>query len=226
MLNNFICQLKSSCTSEDAKQLHLQITKNGFVVNFILSNSLINVYVRTGNLVEANKVFDEMVERNAVLDGIQIRNSVSWNSIVSVYSQRDGISAFGIFSEMQWEDLGFTFKSNEYSFGILISSTCSSSIGSGLCLLQQMLASVEKSGFQRDLYVVLWLVGPLSLACLINDNAKKIFEQMEKRNTVSMNGLMVGLLRQNQGEAAAKVFRETRTWNKLRFLCGPSQCFC
>ncbi|KAF8380294.1 hypothetical protein HHK36_027776 [Tetracentron sinense] len=57
-----------------------------------------------------------------------------------------------ILSEMQWEDLGFTFKPNDYTFGSLISATLSSSIDSGLCLLQQMLASVEKSGFLRDLY--------------------------------------------------------------------------
>ncbi|KAJ6758056.1 hypothetical protein OIU74_027190 [Salix koriyanagi] len=42
------------------------------------------------------------------------------------------------------------------------------------------------------------------------DHARKIFEQMTARNAVSMNGLMVGLVRQKRGEEAVEVFKETR----------------
>ncbi|KAF8404329.1 hypothetical protein HHK36_009212 [Tetracentron sinense] len=84
----------------------------------------------------------------------------------SVYAQQvfDGI-----------QDLGFTFKPNEYTFASLISATLSSSIDSGLCLLQQMLASVEKSGFFRNLYVSSALISGFAKFCL-PDNAERIFE--------------------------------------------------
>ncbi|KAF8404335.1 hypothetical protein HHK36_009218 [Tetracentron sinense] len=101
-------------------------------------------------------------------------------------------------------DLGFTFKPNEYTFGSLISATLSSSIDSGFCLLQQMLASVEKSGFFRNPYVGSALISGFAKFGL-PDNAEKIFEQMGEKNVVSLNGLMVRLVRQKQGETATEM---------------------
>ncbi|RVW95154.1 putative pentatricopeptide repeat-containing protein [Vitis vinifera] len=72
-----------------------------------------------------------------------------------------------------------------------------------------MLARVEKSGFLQDLYVGSALVSGFARFGL-TDDAKNIFEQMGVRNVVSMNGLMVGLVKQKQGEAAAKVFHEMK----------------
>ncbi|KAK9285903.1 hypothetical protein L1049_025104 [Liquidambar formosana] len=294
---------QDSCSPKDAKQFHLQIFKNGFTTDLFLPNTLINIYVRIGDLVSAHKLFDEMPNKNSVtwaclisgynqngmpdeacalfkgmicagfipnhyafgsalracqesgpgslklgmqihglisktrhasdvvvcnvlismygscldsadharciFDGIGIKNSISWNSIISVYSQRgDAISAFELFSSMRREGLGFSFKPNEYTFGSLITAACSS-LDSGLSLLEQMLTRVKKSGFLRDLYVGSALVSGFARFGLI-DYAKNIFEQMSERNEVSMNGLMVGLVRQNQGEAAAEVFMEMK----------------
>ncbi|GMH11965.1 hypothetical protein Nepgr_013806 [Nepenthes gracilis] len=295
---------RNSRCPEEAEQLHIQIVKHGFGGDLFLANTLINIYVRIGDLYSAQDVFDEMPERNTVswaclmsgctkngmpdeacalfkgmicagflpnhyafgsalracqelgpdsfhfgrqihglisktqfafdvevsnvlmsmygscclespdyartvFDGIQGRNSISWNSIISVYSQRvDAATAFELFSAMQYGGLGFNFMPNEYTFGSLI-KVASTFPSSDMCLFEQLLTSVHKSGFLGDLFVGSALVSGFAKLGLIN-SAKKIFEQMSVRNAVSMNGLMVGLVKQKRGEEAAEVFKEMK----------------
>ncbi|XP_015900747.3 putative pentatricopeptide repeat-containing protein At5g09950 [Ziziphus jujuba] len=302
-------RFRDSRILNEAQELHLRILKNGFGGDMFLCNTLINVYVRIGDLVSAGKLFDEMPDRNSVtwaclisgyaqngmpnkaflhfkqmvcagflpnhyafgsalrscqdsgqfglklglqihglisksqyasdvvvsnvlismygsclgsiddarrvFDEIKIRNSVSWNSIISVYSQRgDAVSAFELFSDMQKEGVEFTLKPTEFTYGSLITAACCLS-NSSFSLLEQMLSRVERSGFLQDLYVGSALVSGFARSGSI-DNAKKIFEQMSERNSVSMNGLMVGLVRQKQGEEAAEVF------TKMKDLVGKN----
>ncbi|KAF4401501.1 hypothetical protein G4B88_001695 [Cannabis sativa] len=292
-------QFWNSGTLDDANTLHLQILKNGFTSDLFLYNSLINIYVRMGNLVCARQLFDEMPERNSVtwaslitgytkngmlneaclhfkrmisasflpnhyafgsalracqysgppmltlglqihgllsktpyasdivvanvlismygnclasindarrvFDETKIKNSISWNSIISVYSHRgDAVSAFELFSRMQTQGFRYSLKPNEFTFGSLIPSACYLA-NSNSSMLEQMLATVKKSGLLQDLYVGSALVSGFSKSGLI-DYALQIFEQMGNKNSVSMNGLMVGLVRQKRGEEAAEVF--------------------
>ncbi|GAV79188.1 PPR domain-containing protein/PPR_2 domain-containing protein/DYW_deaminase domain-containing protein [Cephalotus follicularis] len=190
------CQDSGATGLKFGLQIHGLILKSPFASDPVVCNVLISMYGRCVGYVDyALRVFEE----------IKIRNSVSWNSIISVHSQRgDAVSVFELFSSMQREG----FKPNEYTFGSLISAT-SSSIDSGLCLLEQMLGMVKKSGFLSDLYVGSALVSGLARSGLIN-YAGKIFEQMSQRNAVSMNGLMVGLVRRKHGEEATGVFLEMK----------------
>lgn len=295
---NLVHTYKYSCCPKESRQFHLKIFKYGFDCDLFLCNTLINAYVRSGDLVSARKLFDEMPERNGVtwaclisgynhnrmpeeacgvfkrmtfegclpnrfafggalqacwelklgmqihglilkspyeqdvvlsnvlismygntlgsidyarrvFDEIKIKNSISCNSIISVYSQRGyAACAFEIFSSMQRDGSGFNFKPNEYTFGSLITAA-GSARDSGSNVLQQMLTRVMKSGFLLDLYVGSALVSGFARFGLL-DYAKKIFEQMSVRNAVSMNGLMVGLVRQRCGEEAAELFMEMR----------------
>lgn len=303
-----------SCSTFDGEQLHLEIIKKGLVNLLFLCNTLINVYVRSADLVSANKVFDEMPDKNLVtwaclisgytqnempydacaifarmvstgfipnhyaigsalracqnlgvdglrygmqihgfisktphtfdvivcnvlismygscmgttyasrvFDGMENKNSISWNSIISVYSQRgDTGSAFGLFSSMQKEALRFSFKPTEYTLGSLIAAAAaaaSSCVDSGLLLLKQMLAKIVKSGFLEDLYVGSALVSGFAKFGLV-DTANKIFQHMGARNAVSMNGLIVGLVKLKRGEEAVEVFMNMR--NLVRINSG------
>ncbi|WCJ37383.1 Tetratricopeptide repeat (TPR)-like superfamily protein [Euphorbia peplus] len=200
MPNRFaFCGVLQACQDlQLGMQIHGFIFKTPCANDVVLSNKLISVYGNTfGSVDYARRVFDEM----------HITNSVSCNSIISVYSQKGyTMCAFEIFSSMQQEDAGLDFKPNEYTFGSLITAAGSAT---GSHLLEQMLASVKKSGFLSDLYVGSSLISGFSKFGLF-DYAKKILEQMSVRNAVSINGLMVGLVRQKCGEDAAKVFIETR----------------
>ncbi|KAL1321938.1 hypothetical protein HN51_066839 [Arachis hypogaea] len=294
---------KSSSSVRDAHQLHLQLYKTGFSSDVFLSNTLVNIYVRIGNLFCARKLFAEMPQRNTVswsclisgyaqngmpddacilfkemisaglmpnhyaigsalqacqdggptrlklgmdihaliskspfssdiilsnvlmsmysncsgsiddarrvFDEIQIKNSTSWNSIISVYCRRgDPTSAFELFSSMQREATELTFTPNEYTFCSLVTAACSV-FDCRLILLEQILTRIEKSGFLQDLYVGSALVNGFARYGL-TEWAKIIVRQMRNMNVVTMNGLMVGLTRQHQGEEAANIFKEMK----------------
>ncbi|KAK9130087.1 hypothetical protein Sjap_010574 [Stephania japonica] len=136
-------------------------------------------------------------------------NLISWNSMISVYSQcGDALSAFDVFRRMHIEGIGFDFGPNEYTFGSLITATYNSS-STGLCLLEQILSQILKLGFLSDLYVGSALVSGFARFGLL-DIAKSIFREMKERNTVSMNGLMVGFVKQKRGVEAVEIFMEAR----------------
>ncbi|RYR61578.1 hypothetical protein Ahy_A04g018757 isoform A [Arachis hypogaea] len=153
----------------------------------------------SGSIDDARRVFDE----------IQIKNSTSWNSIISVYCRRgDPTSAFELFSSMQREATELTFTPNEYTFCSLVTAACSV-FDCRLILLEQILTRIEKSGFLQDLYVGSALVNGFARYGL-TEWAKIIVRQMRDMNVVTMNGLMVGLTRQHQGEEAANIFKEMK----------------
>ncbi|KAI9177316.1 hypothetical protein LWI28_013615 [Acer negundo] len=53
-----------------------------------------------------------------VFEDIENKNLISWNSILSIYSQRgDRVSAFKLLSSMQREGSGYSFAPDEYTFG-------------------------------------------------------------------------------------------------------------
>ncbi|KAK8694245.1 hypothetical protein V6N13_071800 [Hibiscus sabdariffa] len=192
------CQELGSCGLQFGLQIHGLISKSQYSFDGVVCNVLISMYGSwLGCVADARLIFDDL----------QVKNSISWNSIISVYSQTgDAVSAFKLFSRMQTEGIGFDFKPNEYTFGSLITAA-RSSIDLGFFLLEQMLSRITKSGFLSDLYVGSALVSGFARFGLTN-HAMKIFGQMSHRNVVSMNGLMVGLVKQKCGEEAAEVFRE------------------
>ncbi|CAH9137074.1 unnamed protein product [Cuscuta epithymum] len=178
-------------------QIHALSLKTPYSSDVVVCNVLISMYKLCG---------DPGKYAWHVFCSIEAKNTVSWNSIISFYSQRgDFFAAFNIFSHMQKD---FNCKPNEGTFSSLITAVPSHG-NHGLLLLEQVMGRIEKSGFSKDLYVSTALVCSFGrLGCL--DEALKIFKQMSVRNAVSMNGLMVGLIRLNRGEDAARVFVEMR----------------
>ena len=175
------------------------------LIYVLACNVLISMYGRCSAYSDCARLVFEVIES---------KNLISLNSIISVYSQRgDAVSAFKLLSSMQREGSGYSFTPDEYTFGSLITAACSC-VDSGLCLLEQLLTRVKKSGLVSDLYVGNSLVnGFARFGCF--DYARKIFEQMSQRNVVSMNGLMVGLVRNKHGEEATEVFVEMRNMVEL-----------
>ncbi|KAI9178047.1 hypothetical protein LWI28_022050 [Acer negundo] len=78
VLEHLVSIYRDSRYLKDAKLgFHLRTLKLGFHYDTFLCNTLVNVYVRAGDLVSANKLFDEMPDRN----------SYSWAALISGYIQ-------------------------------------------------------------------------------------------------------------------------------------------
>ncbi|KAI8552185.1 hypothetical protein RHMOL_Rhmol06G0246300 [Rhododendron molle] len=198
------CQISSLGGVRLGLQIHGLISKTRYGFDAVVCNVLISFY---GNCMgSADCAF-------RAFDGIQTKNLISWNSMISVCSHRgDAVSAFELLTRMEQDGSEFCFKPSEYTFGSLV--TAASSMDCGLCLLEQLLSKISKSGFMQDLYVGSALVSGFARYGLL-DIAKKIFGQMSERNAVSMNGLMVGLVGQKRGEEAIEYFLEMKDSVKI-----------
>ncbi|XP_073033652.1 putative pentatricopeptide repeat-containing protein At5g09950 [Primulina eburnea] len=221
------CQMLGTDGSRYGLQIHGLILKTPYSVDVVVCNVLISMYgscfIGSVGSDYARHVFDE----------IDCKNSISWNSIISVYSQRgDANLAVGFFSGMQMEHVGLGFRPSEYTFASLISAAAECPcVDNGLLLLKQLLAKIEMSGFVRDLYVGSALVNLFARFGLI-ETAKDIFQHMGTRNAVSVNGLMVGLVKLKHGEEAVELFMEMKhlvrlnldTYGNLLSAIGEFSC--
>ncbi|CAA7050468.1 unnamed protein product [Microthlaspi erraticum] len=191
------CQELDSVGNLLGRQIHGLMFKLSYSVDPVVSNVLISMYWKCiGSLGCALRAFDD----------IEVRNSVSWNSIISVYSQSGNMrSAFEMFFSMQCDDHS---RPTEYTFGSLVTAA-SSLTEPDVSLLKQLMCTIQKSGFLSDLFVGSGLVSAFAKAGSLSF-ARKVFNQMETRNAVTLNGLMVGLVRQKRGEEATKLFMDMK----------------
>nr|GEX17521.1 putative pentatricopeptide repeat-containing protein At5g09950 [Tanacetum cinerariifolium] len=197
------CQGLESYGFRFGLQVHGFVLKRTNVLHEVVCNGLISMYGNCMGLVDyAARVFDEM----------DVKSIVSWNSIISVYSNTgDAGSAFKALSRMQVDG----FRPTEYTFGSLITAASSNSLSDiGSSLLEQVTCTIQKSGFLFDLYVGSALVNGFARSGEIFI-ATKIFELMDVKNVVSMHGLMVGLARQKQGEQGVQVYVGMKDMVKL-----------
>ncbi|KAL5566079.1 hypothetical protein UlMin_029243 [Ulmus minor] len=76
------------------KQIHALIIKRNFGCNPYVSNGLINMYSKCGELEDSIKVFSQMLQRN----------SISWNSMIAAFARHgDGFGALKLYQEMKHE---------------------------------------------------------------------------------------------------------------------------
>lgn len=183
-----------------AVQVHGLVSKTEYASNTTVCNALISMYgsCTVGPPILAQRVFD----------GTPIRDLITWNALVSVYAKKgDVASTFTLFKDMQRGDSRIQLRPTEHTFGSLITAA-SLSLGSS-AVLDQVLVWVLKSGCSSDLYVGSALVSAFARHGL-TDEAKDIFLSLKQKNAVTLNGLIVGLVRQDFSEEAVKIFVGTR----------------
>ncbi|XP_058105464.1 pentatricopeptide repeat-containing protein At4g20770 [Magnolia sinica] len=85
----------SSCarlsSSSQGRQIHSQITKDGYVNDIFVGSALIDMYAKCGDIEEARWFFD----------GMPVKNIVSWNEMIHGYAQNGcGDKAVELFEDM------------------------------------------------------------------------------------------------------------------------------
>ncbi|KAL6533296.1 hypothetical protein OROMI_027408 [Orobanche minor] len=93
------------------EQIHARLIKSGFDSNLCISNALISMYSRCGNIESAFQIFKDMEGQNVI----------SWTSIITGFAKH-GFSgrALGLFKQM----LDFGIEPNEITY-IAVLSACS-----------------------------------------------------------------------------------------------------
>ncbi|KAM0859304.1 hypothetical protein ACQ4PT_047245 [Festuca glaucescens] len=183
-----------------AVQVHGLVSKTLYASNTTVCNALISMYgnCSVGLPLQAQRVFDTT----------PIRDLITWNALMSVYAKKGYVvSTFSLFMAMLRDDPAVELRPNEHTFGSLVTAASVPLCSSGV--LEQVFARVLSSGISSDLYVGSALVSAFARHGML-DKAKDIFLSLEQRNAVTLNGLIVGLVKQHCSEEALRIFMGTR----------------
>ncbi|KAL3574133.1 hypothetical protein D5086_024746 [Populus alba] len=158
--------------------------------DLFVTNHLINMYAKCGDLDCARQVFDEMGRRNVV----------SWTALISGYAQHGrSYECFSLFSDMLVD-----CYPNEFAFASVITS-CDYVCG------KQVHALALKMGLIASVYVGNALITRYSKSCEDNfvgdgSEACRVFESMEFRNLVSWNSMIAAFQHWKLGGLAIGIF--------------------
>ncbi|XP_057849780.2 pentatricopeptide repeat-containing protein At1g15510, chloroplastic isoform X2 [Cryptomeria japonica] len=177
----------------EGKQIHSQTTARAFVVSTISlqQNTLINMYDKCGNCMDARKVFDKMTEPNVF----------SWNMILAAYRRhRLPQEVLTLFRQMQQTDV----QSDQFTFSSIL-PVCASTgtIEYGMEIHKRII----ENGFLSDIVVVNALID-MYAKCGSIRKARKSFDKMPQQNVISWNAIIAGYAQHGLVEEALETFKQ------------------
>ncbi|OVA11895.1 Pentatricopeptide repeat [Macleaya cordata] len=185
----FPCLFKSCGSNlaiKEADQLHDQVIKMGFCSDLFVSTSLVDVYVKFGNLVSAELVFAEMPHRS----------QVTWTALVVGFAKSgDTSKSRELFDLMPEKDPA--------AFNAMIDAYVKSGdLNSAKDLFDEM----------PTRNVVSWTT-LISGFCKNGDlvTARSFFDEMPEKNLVSWNAMISGYCQNKQPNEALDLFREMQS---------------
>ncbi|XP_044470086.1 pentatricopeptide repeat-containing protein At3g56550 [Mangifera indica] len=193
-------------------ELHGSVIRCGFETCVVVCTGLMRCYAANGLIETAGLVFDKMSERDLV----------SWNCMISCYSQGGiHVEALRIYERMRNENVGldgFTLV------GLLSSCADVGAFNMGVCL--HRIAS--EMGVLGNVFVGNALID-MYAKCGDLDCALRVFNGMKKRDVLTWNSIIVGYGVNGRGDAAIAFFREMlmagfqpNSVTFLGLLCGCS----
>ncbi|PIA47992.1 hypothetical protein AQUCO_01400526v1 [Aquilegia coerulea] len=174
---------------EFGKQIHACVVKGNWS-NLILDSAIVYFYGQCGDLSGSFRAFDRMPERDVV----------SWTSMITACAQHgDGEEAISMFSKMQSEG----FLPNEFTVCSVLKAC---GIEKNLKFGRQLHCAVVKKTFNNDVFVGTSLVS-MYVKCEETTDARRVFNGMKKRNTVTWTSMIAGYAQNGLGSEAVSLFR-------------------
>ncbi|KAL6960564.1 hypothetical protein U1Q18_038327 [Sarracenia purpurea var. burkii] len=210
------------------------IVKVGFEHNLSVSNSLITLNLRLGEIDSARRIFDRMEDRDVV----------SWTAILDVYVEMGDLKgARWIFEEMpERNEVSWSAMISRYGqsgnaeeavklfrlmvqYGYAPNISCLSSVISSLANLKALQAGmnihghVSKIGVEKDVFISSSFIDLYS-RCGKTEDARIVFDLILEKNVVCWNSMISGYSLNGQIEKAKEVFdrmpkRTDVSWNTL-----------
>lgn len=194
------------------REIHGCIIRSGYERCVVVCTSLVRCYAANGLVEIARSVFDNMADRDLV----------SWNCMISCYSQASfHLEALELYDRMRTENVGldgFTLV------GLLSSCAHVGALNMGIFL--HRLAC--EMGFVENVYVGNALID-MYVKCGSLDGALCVFNGMKHKDVFSWNSMIVGYGVHGRADAAVSFFRQMMmagfhpdSITFLGLLCGCS----
>ncbi|RDX97356.1 Pentatricopeptide repeat-containing protein, partial [Mucuna pruriens] len=172
-------------------QIHAQLLKAGLVFDVFVSSTLIDMYGKCGEVLNARKHFASMQDRNVV----------AWTAILTAYLQNGHFEeTLNLFTRMELENT----HPNEFTFAVLLNA-CASLVALGYG--DVLHGRIVKSGFKNHLIVGNALVNMYSKSGNI-DSSYSVFSNMMYRDVITWNAMICGYSHHGLGKEALLVFQD------------------
>lgn len=195
---------------EQVRALHQHIISSECEDDVYVGTMLVDVYVKCGSMVEARTVFDKM----------PVRNVVSWTAMVLGYAQMadgGGQQALQLYARMMRSE-GVVpdervFVAALKACGNLL--TVDEIMPSDVQLVKQKCleqvreihADIVKHACGSDIYVGNALLDVYA-KCGSLEEAKRVFQQMPRRDVVSWTAMLQGHAEMDEGETALELYTQ------------------
>ncbi|KAF8378441.1 hypothetical protein HHK36_029780 [Tetracentron sinense] len=175
------------------KEVHGYAIRVGVGREILVGGALVTMYSKCRTVDSARRVFEMMPQKD----------QVSWSSLVSGYAQ-NGCNELALlqFHEMLMTGVEIDCFTVSSILGVAAILT-----GSGLG--DQLHARITKTGLDSDLSVGSSLVTMYSKCGSIED-ARKVFNQIEKLDLITWTAMIVGYAQHGKGEEALRVYELMR----------------
>ncbi|XP_027355390.1 pentatricopeptide repeat-containing protein At3g09040, mitochondrial [Abrus precatorius] len=190
-LASVLSAIASLAALDHGSLVHAEAIKLGFDSSMYVGSSLINMYGKCEMLDAARQVFDAISQKNMVV----------WNAMLGVYSQNGYLSnVMELFLDMMTRGVDpdeFTYTS------ILSSCACFECLEIG----RQLHSAIIKKRFTSNLCVNNALIDMYAKAGALKE-ARKQFEHMTSRDSISWNAIIVGYVQEEEEIDAFSMFQK------------------
>ncbi|KAL2936421.1 hypothetical protein RDABS01_011835 [Bienertia sinuspersici] len=206
--------LFSACEVVDGDRLgmevHGYIVSSGLIVEVSVCNSLIQMYMGNGNLVEADKVFANM----------QCKDVLTWTSMISGYED-NGFPERALRTYELMENEGI--MPDEITIASAVSACASLSL---LDMGMKLHDLAVRTGYISYVIVSNTLIEMYS-KCKYMTRALEVFYQIKEKNVISWTSIISGLSQNNRSFEALFFFRQMKLSlnpNSITLVTALSAC--
>ncbi|KAK9743445.1 hypothetical protein RND81_03G239800 [Saponaria officinalis] len=183
--------------------------------DIVASTTMVSAYCNLGNLKESRRIFDEIP--------VHARDVVCYNSMITGYNHNgDGTGAIRLF----WEMLHDSVRPDHFSYSGVLSALSLIAHDSRQCY--QLHCGMVKSGMGHSTSVLNSLIS-LYVKCACSASvvsssllgeARKLFDEMEKKDELTLTTMITGYARNNDLVSARQVFdsateKPVAVWNAM-----------
>jgi pentatricopeptide repeat protein len=212
----YTCVLKACSSARSVtmgRQIHDEVISRGLLgTDLMLGNALVDMYAKCGALARAKQVLEEL----------PIRNVISWSALIVGYAQHGhGREALECFQLMENEGLS--------PDAVIFSCVLKSCGRSGAVEMGKRIHDkVAAMGLlEKDIDVGNALID-MYAKCRDLVKARRLIEEIPRRDTISWNALLAGYTQQGQGREALDCFEcmqnDGASPDKVTLACVLKAC--